>query len=109
MLPRPVPFIDPMTAIRIRHELKDFIIADQRIEQLLGIFIVYIVISRPMDIQQIAPQIPGIGNRRTGLEILPVLLWQPHIPLLVKIVIGQLVANSCNGDPRFIDLGVLEK
>ena len=50
MLLRPLPLKDPMTAVRIDHQLKQLIILDQRIYQPLRILIMHIVIPSPMNI-----------------------------------------------------------
>ena len=104
----PLPLKDPMTPVRISHELKDLIVLDQRIQQPFRILVMHIVIARPVNIQQIAPQILSIGDRRARQKILLVFLRQPHISLLVQVVIAQLIADRGNRNPGLINLRILK-
>ena len=97
-----------MRPVRIRHELKQLVILDQRIQQPLRILVMHIVIPRPVNIQQIAPQILSIGDRRARQKILLPSCGSPAISLLVQIVIAQLIADRSNRNPRLINVRVLE-
>ena len=50
VLLRPLPLIDPMTPVRISHELENLIVLDQRIQQPLRILIMHIVIPSAVNI-----------------------------------------------------------
>jgi hypothetical protein len=105
----PVSLEDTVRPVWIAHELEQFPVFDQGIQQTFRILIVDVVISGTMDVQQVAPQILCIGDRAAGIEVLLVLLGKPHVPLLVQVVVAQLVAYGGDRDTRLIYLRVLEE
>lgn len=100
---------DTVRTVRVGHELKLLIVFNEFVEQHFGIVVVYVVVSGAVYVEQVSFQVFGIGNRRSVYNIFQIFLRQPHVALLVNVVVGKLVGHGCDRNSCFINFGILKQ
>ena len=98
-----------MTPVWIGHYLKLFFVLNQLINKLFGVGVMHVVVARTVNIKQVAAQIFGVSDGRSGHEVFAIFLGQAHVAFLVDVVVEQLIADGSNGNTGFINIGILKQ
>lgn len=94
--------------VGIGHHGEVFVVFDQLVDQPFEALVMDIVVSCPVDNQQISFKIVGVSDRRSVGVALLVIIGKTHVPLLVDCIVQTLVTHKGDSHGCAIELGVTE-
>ena len=98
----------PVLPVGIRHQLEGAVRRDEGVDHGLGVLGVHVVVAGAVHDQQVAAEVPGVGERRAPVVARRVVLRQAVVPLGVDGVVVLPVRHRRHRDGRPVHLRELE-